>query len=365
MRLIRSEKFAALVILTAALLGFALANSPLSHSYEHLIHREISFGISLSIAHWVSELGLTFFFVLIGVELRHEFEHGSFKNPSNAVPPLVAAVLGVLVPAGLYVLMNMSSAETLRGWAVPTATDVTFALAIFLLFGSRMPKQARTFLLTIVVADDLIAILIIAIFFPENLNLLYLLASLPVLLVFGWLAKTKSGRFNAILLIALSLIGWALFLASGIHPVIAGVIIGLLLPEHKASYVSKWISLPTNLLILPIFAAFSAAVPVENVGHLGGVFFGILLGPVGKVIGITVGGAIGYRLIKSNDGLSLVDLARLGALGGIGFTVSLLVAQLSFRANEELANQATFGVLVASVLTMLFGAVFLATAKRT
>lgn len=363
----RSEKFAASVILLAAVLGFSLANSVIAEPFHAVADAKIGIGYQLPFHYWVSELGLAFFFLLIGIELRHEFTHGTFKKPKNAIPPLLAAVLGVVTPAGLYALVNLGS-EGLRGWAIPTATDVTFALAIYLLFGSKLPSRARVFLLTVVVADDLIAIVIIAVLFPVKLDLLALALAVPLAFAFWLVVKSKLVRAIKIPFATLLGLGvWIAFYVSGVHPVIAGVLIGLLLNERQGKQVEHAIWVPTNLLILPLFAAFSAAVSLSAVGTLGTVFFGIMLGPVGKIFGIALGGWIGYRLIQAprTESLSFGVLARLGALGGIGFTVALLVSQLSFRDSVELASQATFGVLVASVITMILGALALSTAKRT
>lgn len=366
MKLVRSEKFAAVLILLAAVLGFIFANSSVAGALEYLMHLPLNFGTTLELEKWVSELGLAFFFLLIGIELRHEFAHGSFREPKNAFPPLVAAILGVAAPALIYAAVNFGDSSAIRGWAIPTATDVTFAMAVFLLFGQRLPTLARTFLLTVVVADDLIAIIIIAVLYPTGFQPAYLGLGAMLAVCFwgvfrcGWKPWVRFA-LGAVLGLAI----WFCFLESGIHPVIAGVILGALLPDRASRATEKAIVLPTNLVILPLFAAFSAAVSVSQIGELNGIFIGIMLGPIGKVIGIAVGGWLGYKLIKSPNKLSFANLARLGALGGIGFTVSLLVAQLSFRDQPELASQSVFAVLVASVVTIVLGSVALATAKRT
>jgi NhaA family Na+:H+ antiporter len=367
MRVLRDEKVAATVILLAALIGFCLANSVVGDAFQTLQGLYFDFGVKLNIEHWVSEFGLAFFFLLIGIELRHEFTHGSFKKPRNAIPPLIAAVLGVVIPAALYAAVNLGT-DAIRGWAIPTATDVTFALAIFMLFGNRLPARARVFLLTVVVADDLIAIIIIALLFPSGKNPAILFGALVLGLIF-WLStklRIRSGlRFALLAIVALGI--WVIFLESGVHPVIAGVAIGLLLPESMAKKVEEVILIPVNLLILPLFAMFSADVSLASVGTLSNIFFGIMLGPVGKIIGIALGGWLGYRLIRATpeERLSVANLARLGALGGIGFTVSLLVAQLSFANDVNAESQATFAVLLASVVTMVVGSLALSGAKRS
>lgn len=367
MRVLRDEKVAAIVILLAALIGFCLANSVVGGSFATLQSLYLDFGVKLNVEHWVSEFGLAFFFLLIGIELRHEFTHGSFKKPRNAIPPLIAAVLGVVVPAALYAVVNLGT-DAIRGWAIPTATDVTFALAIFMLFGSRLPARARIFLLTVVVADDLIAIVIIALLFPSGKNPAILFAAVVLGCTF-WLCtklKIRSGlRFALLAFLGLGI--WVTFVESGVHPVIAGVVIGLLLPESMAKKVEKATLIPVNMLVLPLFSMFSADVSLASVGTLSNIFFGIMLGPVGKIIGIALGGWLGYRLIRATaeERLSVSNLARLGALGGIGFTVSLLVTQLSFANDATAESQATFAVLLASVVTMVIGSIALSSAKRS
>lgn len=367
MRILRDEKFAAILIVLAAVSGFSLANSIFATDFTTLQKTYFDLGVKLNVEHWVSEFGLAFFFLLIGIELRHEFTHGNFKKPRNAFPPLLAALLGVVVPAGIYAVVNLGSPD-IRGWAIPTATDVTFALAIYMLFGSRLPKRARVFLLTVVVADDLIAIVIIALLFPSGKNPATLVFALGFAVLFWFAAKLAiRPGFRLLILTLLALGIWVAFLESGVHPVIAGVVIGLLLPEAIAKNVEARLLIPVNLLVLPLFAAFSADVSLATVGTLGSIFFGIMLGPLGKIFGIALGGWLGYKLIRASreERLSIGILARLGALGGIGFTVSLLVAQLSFAEDAQAQNQATFGVLLASVLTMVLGSIALSSAKRT
>lgn len=321
----------------------------------------------LSIEHWAADGALAVFFFVAGLELKRELVLGSLRRPRDAAVPVVAAICGVALPALLYVLVNHGT-ENLRGWAIPAATDIAFALAILALVGSGLPASLRAFLLTLAVVDDLIVIAIIAAFYSDSVRVLPLLGAVATFAAYG-VAQRARVR-TVVIYLPLALLGWGLLHASGVHATVAGIALGLLTRvrpdleedrspaehlEHLLAPVSSW-------LAVPFFALMSAGVRLDDMGATFGnpLAIGVVAGLVlGKPIGILAGTWATARITGSGlaPGVEWRDLIGVAALGGVGFTVSLLVSDLSFA--DHRAETAKAAVLVASVLSALVGAVLI------
>jgi NhaA family Na+:H+ antiporter len=358
---VKSERTAALVLMAAAFTGLVLANSPLGAGFSDFKNVYLGFeaiGLNLSIEHWVSDLLLATFFLVAGLELKYELRSGVLSKPATAMVPIVAALGGVLVPALIYVAFNYGT-EGLSGWPIPTATDIAFALGVLAIFGRGLPKQARIFLLALAIFDDLIAILIIAIFFTNDLNVSWLFAAVIVAVLHLLAERSKRLPMNAIRL-ASFLALWFLVLQSGIHPTIAGVALGLLIPARRAHGLISKLQPWTNNLVLPLFAFFAAGIALPSFASQGsGVFLGVLVGlPLGKIVGITAFALLANLVAKQEARMELraPDFLALAALAGVGFTVSLLMAKLAFEDSQQLAAEATLGVILGSVISMFVGA---------
>ncbi|MFZ7088393.1 Na+/H+ antiporter NhaA [Curtobacterium sp. RRHDQ10] len=378
--LLRSERFSAIALLVAAVVGLVVANSPLGPGLEEGLAFHTPWGmigLDLSIAHWISDGLLAVFFFSVAIELKHELVVGQLSNPRTAAIPAIAAVGGVLVPAGIYLLVTQGSGFE-HGWPVPTATDIAFALGILAIFGTGLPSTIRVFLLALAVLDDLIAIVIIAVVFAHDTDFWALGGAVVALGVFWALARRlrtgreRMGRSQAVLVAALVVVGlvsWWLVYHSGVHATIAGVALGLLLPRRPGHLAYDRIEPFSNAIVLPVFAFAAAAVTIPSVGigELSPTFFAIVLAlPVGKVIGITLFGGIASRLGRAPDRptLGLGSVAAVGVLGGIGFTVSLLMNELAFARNEEIVDEGTLAVLVGSGIAMVGSAIVVSLLAR-
>lgn len=362
-----NERFNALVLLAMAALGVVLANSPISVVFFTIRNFEVP-GLPhhMTTAEFISEFALLFFFLIIGIELRHEFKDGIFSNPKSAGAPALAAGLGVVVPALAFIAVVGTQSEYFAGWPIPTATDVTFSLAIFSLFGSRLPRTARAFLLAVVVIDDILAILIIAIVYAGDFkvaNFMQAIVCSAVLWITLRFASLVRNRILRILLMLIAIsaatLAWYQLLESGIHPSIIGVSFAFLLPSVWVTKTEKIVTPPVNLIVLPLFAIFSTGVVISTTEVFSSLTLALLTAPIAKLVGITLGGWLGFKIFYQGKApLSISELTRISALGGIGFTVALLVAQLSFPGSQ-IADAATVGVLITTVVAMVFGALAL------
>jgi len=372
-----NETFAGMVLLAGALIALVWANSPWRDAYASL--SEITVGpaslhLDLSLAAWASDGLLAIFFFVVGLELKEEFVTGSLRNMRTAAVPVIAAFFGVAGPVGVYLLVQaITGSGVWQGWPVPVATDIAFAVALLGIFGRGFPPALRTFLLTLAVVDDLIGIVIIAVVFAGGLNFLLLGATFLVVAVFAVLVRR--GVTAWWLLLPLGILAWALMHASGVHATIAGVLLGMVVPAkplrgqtealtHRFSGSIGWISAG---IVLPIFAFFAAGVNVVDAGGLLGVVtdpvsVGIALAlPIGKLIGIWGGTALLVRLtpLVLGKGLNLKDMFGMSLLAGVGFTVSLLIAQLAFDAGSVEGEHARVGVLIGSFLAAILGGIAL------
>lgn len=374
---LNSQKVGGTLLLVAAAIALVLANSPLADGYNAVrdFHVGIpAIGLDLSIGHWAADGVLAIFFFVVGMELKREFVTGSLRDPRAASLPIAAAVGGMIVPALVYVIVVLvSGLDALRGAAIPVATDIAFALALLAVFGKGLPGAFRVFLLTLAVVDDLLGIIIIAVAYTSGLNLLWLLASLAAVAVY-WIV-THRGINVWWLTIPLGLFAWYAMYQSGVHATISAVLLGLAVPakpigDDEISMAEDmehdWNALSQGLA-LPVFAFFSAGVPIAAGGSFtetvtDPVFLAVALGlVVGKPLGI-VGVVSILRLLpgfKLDRSLRMTDILALGVVAGIGFTVSLLIGELAFRDDPTHLDIAHLGVIVGSLVAALFGVILL------
>jgi len=363
--LLRSPRLAAVLLLVAAGCGILLANSPAADAAFAVQH--FTFGIPqtpflLDVGEWIADGLLAVFFFTVAVELQFELTGGQLRSARNALLPAIAAAGGVTVPIIVYVLIA-APAGWGQGWPVPTATDIAFALGVLAVVGRGLPARVRVFLLALAILDDIIGIVFIAVLFAHDVSLGMLLLAVVLIVAFGLLSRALGGRGSRLIVVAmivLALAAWAAMLASGVHATIAGVLLGLAVsqrPGMRASHVLEpWV----NALVLPLFALSAALVAIPRAGTLSPVFWGIALAlPVGKLIGIAGTAMIAQKALRvaPGDRIHLPDLIAAGSLGGIGFTVSLLLANLAFPADAEIRDQAVLGVLCGSLVALAVSAV--------
>ena len=376
---LRSETVGGALLIAAALIGILLANSPLSGALQALATTHIgsdALHLNLTVQEWAADGLLAIFVFVIGCELKHELVVGTLSKPRQAALPVAAALGGMVVPALLYVAMNRGgAADALSGWGIPMATDIAFALAVLAVLGRGLPAGVRTFLLTLAVVDDLGAILVIALFYSASLHVEWLVIAALLLALF---AQAQRQRIASPLIYApLALAAWYAVHSAGIHPTIAGVALGLLMrvkkdhgetstPVDRATARFHPIS---AAIAVPLFALFAAAIDLRSI-DLGavssspillGVFVGLVVGkPVGILFAARFATALGA---KRSAGVRWIDIALVGALGGIGFTVSLLISELAFTSDVAL-SAAKLGVLLASLAAVAVSATLLALRRR-
>ncbi len=357
----KSDRSAALLLMGAAILGLVIANSPFGPAFLDFKFSYIGFeeiGLKLSIEHWVSDLLLATFFLVAGLELKYELTVGVLSKPSTALVPILAGVGGVVVPALIYTAFNWGT-EYMVGWPIPTATDIAFALGILAIFGRGLPKSARVFLLALAIFDDLVAILIIAIFYTEDVRIEWLLAAAIVLGGHSLAERFNKLPINYVRVLTFILVWYAVY-QSGVHATIAGVALGLIIPAKKTHSLVGKIQPWTNTVSLPVFAFFAVAIALPSFdGSFSSVFTGITLAlPIGKIVGITLLAFVANRIANEEARLELQlpDFAAVAGLAGVGFTVSLLMANLAFFDNTQILAEATLAVIIGSLLSMAFGA---------
>jgi NhaA family Na+:H+ antiporter len=362
MGILRSERWSALLLIGAAAIGLVLANTPAGPTVINATHFSFGFpGLRLSAAHWVTDGLLAIFFFLAAIELKHELTHGELNGVRKAIVPAAAALGGVAVPAAIY-LAVVHGSDLAIGWPIPTATDIAFALGVLALVGRGLPTRIRALLLALAVLDDLIAILIIAFFFTHGLAVVPLVIAVPVVVAFGLVSRLRPSVTITVALVLLWIAAWVLVALSGIHPTIAGVALGLLMAGRAAAPTRHALEPFSNGIVLPVFAFVAAlvAIPTVGIGELSPAFWGIVVAlPVGKLIGITAGALLAIRLTGGRNRSSppLGDVLAVAALGGIGFTVSLLMNQLAWTGRPELADEGTLAVIAASVIAAITGVV--------
>jgi len=369
--LLRSETVGGAIALVAAAVALAWANVDLD-SYDAL--RAVDLG-PLDLEHWAADGALAIFFYVAGLELKREFLVGSLRRPADALIPVAAAVAGVAVPAGVYVVVNVLSdgADNLRGWAIPSATDIAFALAVLAVVGSSLPSPMRAFLLTLAVVDDLIVIVIIAVVYTDTVHLAALGVAAAVFAAFALCQRLRVR--TGLVYLPLAATGWWFVHESGVHATVAGVVFGLLtrvLPDpdeerSPAERVEHRLSPVSSAVAVPFFALMSAGVALNGGGDLltDPVAVGVVVGlVVGKPLGILVGawGVARFTHAELDEALGWRDIVGLAVLGGVGFTVSLLVSDLSFA--DIRSEDAKAGVLVGSLAAGLLAVLILGRRNR-
>jgi Na+:H+ antiporter, NhaA family len=368
--LFRSERHSAAFLFGAAVLGLIVANVAGGENLVALknAHFPIQFlSLNLTAAQWVSDFLLAIFFFIVAIELKFELTSGELNSWGKALVPSIAAVGGVTVPALLYMLISRSD-ELLGGWPIPTATDIAFALGVLAIFGKGLPAKMRAFLLALAVLDDLIGIAIIAIFFAGDLDWLSFLAAILCVAGFSLVARSplaKHGSLLVVSMVVLALAAWYFVQQSGVHPTVAGVLLGLGVPQKYGDHLAERILPWSNAFVLPLFA-FTAAlvsVPADGFGGLRPAFFAVAVAlPLGKLIGITLGGLVA-ALITRGKGTGVVtgwDLIALAMTGGIGFTVALLMNELAYVGQDVTRDQGVLGVLAGSAVSVILGAALIA-----
>ncbi|MGZ0710376.1 Na+/H+ antiporter NhaA (plasmid) [Coraliomargarita sp. W4R53] len=373
MSLLRSARFPAIVLLCAAILGLIVANSPLGDGADDLMHAYIGIpGVfELSVDHWIKDGMLVLFFFVVAVELQFELTNGQLNSAKKALQPAIAATGGVVVPILVFFAFSVGT-ESATGWPIPTATDIAFALGVLAIFGRGLPSSLRIFLLALAILDDIVGIIFIAVLFTTDVNFAMLAAAAACVVAFGILSRQLDGRGRVpitILLIVLAVAAWVFTYQSGVHATIAGVALGLSMAQQPALRARHAMEPWVNGLVLPVFA-FAAAlvvIPQVSLSELSPAFWGILVAlPVGKMIGISVFGWISLRVgrDKETPSLAFADLLAAGALGGIGFTVSLLLSELAFSGQDELRDEATLGVLAGSMISLVLAAILISMRAR-
>lgn len=375
--ILRTETVGGALLLFAAVVAVAWANSPWSESYASVSGfvpwpAGAAIGLDLDLAHWAADGLLAIFFFVVGLELKREFVAGDLRNPQRAAIPIVAAVSGMAVPAIVFVLINLNTGgDALRGWAIPTATDIAFALAVLAIIGSHLPNALRAFLLTLAVVDDLLAITVIAVFYTDEFNLLALLAAILPIAVFGLLVQLRKTWSWALLPLAFT--AWTLVHASGVHATIAGVLLGFTVPVLNRDgerpglaerFEHLWRPVSAGFAV-PLFALFAAGVSLGG-GLLTAladpVALGVMAGLVlGKVIGIFGATFLLAKLTRAelDKDLAWSDIVGISLLAGIGFTVSLLIGELAFDAGGDRAEHVKAAVLSGSLIAAALASVVL------
>jgi NhaA family Na+:H+ antiporter len=377
--ILRKETVGGALLLTATILAVIWANSGFSDSYSAL--RDFTVGpsalhLKLSLGSWAADGLLAIFFFVVGLELKREFVAGDLRDPRRAALPIAASVGGMAVPALVFVLVNVGTGDgALRGWAIPTATDIAFALAVLAILSTHLPSALRTFLLTLAVVDDLLAVTAIAVFYTSDLAFGPLLLALIPLALFTVAVQRRIRSWW--ILLPLAAATWTLVHESGVHATVAGVLLGFAVPvlrsqkaggpdagpglaerfEHRIRPISAGIA-------VPLFAFFAAGVTVGGLSGLGAslrdpIAIGIIAGLViGKAVGIFGTTYLVSRFTRAtlDAGLHWLDVGGVALLGGIGFTVSLLIGELAFRMDSLHGEHVRVGVLAGSVLSAILAA---------
>ena len=376
---LRDETFGGVLLLIAALIALVWANSPWGSSYATFVNFEFGpdyLHLHLSVGAWAEDFLLAIFFFVIGLELKHELVLGSLSKFRQAAVPIAAAIGGMLVPALIFVGINVATPEGMPGgWGIPMATDIAFALAVLAVVGKHLPIALRAFLLTLAVVDDLGAILVIAIFYTDSISFWSFALSALACVAYAW-AQQRRIR-TAFLYVPLGLMAWVFMQNSGVHATVAGVVLGLLTRVRLDSGESKSPAdrmadrfHPISAAVcVPLFALVAAGVDLRTIGLWSAVTTPVAIGVatglvLGKPIGIFATSWLVARFTKASLSTSLrwLDILAVGILGGIGFTVALLIAELSYTGG--VLESAKLAILVASVLAAVFAGVALRRRSR-
>lgn len=423
---IHEETTSGFILMLSAIIAMILANSVLAHHYEHILHTKVAISIvgigelRYTLHHWINDGLMALFFLVVGLEIKREVIVGELSDPKAALMPIIAAVGGMAVPALMYYSINMGSPEAAVGWGVPMATDIAFAVGVLVLLGSRVPKTVLTFLVGLAIVDDLGAVVVIALFYTEQImvNWLYLVIFTLAVLI----ALNRMGFRKPLPYFLVGIVMWFAMLQSGVHATLAGVIIALTIPvkpkfdhtlfidymrnilkglketqnknsdskklciihdnesrallqqlengvhsvESPLQRLEHTMHMPVALFIIPLFALANAGIPIElstiseTLNHP--VAFGVMAGLIiGKLIGVAglTWLAVKIGLGKLPEGMTLNHLIGVGFLAGIGFTMSIFIAELGFAGNSEYLLMAKTGILFASLIAGIIGYLWL------
>ena len=378
------EAASGLVLLFAAIIALFVSNSELASIYYDILNSYFALGfgefkLKLSVLHWINDVLMAIFFFLVSLEIKREFIQGELSNPKQASLPIIAAVGGMLVPALIYVAINYGNSETLKGWAIPSATDIAFSLGVLSLLGKRVPISLKVFLTALAIIDDLGAIVIIAFFYSGKIQAMYLilmLVSIIILIIFN---RLNLRSFIPYLIVGIFL--WDFTHSSGIHATIAGVLLALTIPHkdkknkssHKNSMLIKLehaISPYVAFGIMPIFAFANAGVSLEGLSVaklMNPVPLGILCGLFfGKQFGVFIFSYVSIKLkfAEMPNDSDWLKLYGVGVLTGIGFTMSLFVGNLAFVETTQYLSGVKIGVLLGSLASTLFGYMLILLSKN-
>ncbi len=373
--LLKDEAISGKLIIVAVILALIATNTTLKTSYEALWHTNLNIGLgqwslSLDLRHWINDGLMAIFFLVVGLELKRELISGELRKFKTAILPIAAAIGGMVVPALIYISLN-AGGEGSRGWAIPMATDIAIVIGLLALLGKRVPSSIRLFLLTLAIVDDIAAVAVIAIFYSTGINVAMLSFVVALAAVSVLLEKMKRLSLPVFIVIAVML--WLLINASGLHPSIAGALIGLLAPltitsTHKESIAERLerFTIPiSTLLVVPLFAFANAGIALSLSSFQGEsalpIAGGIILGlVVGKVVGI-VGASwltIKFGISKLPSGSNWNHIIGVGMLAGIGFTVSIFVTELAFD-QEQFITISKLAIFIASIISGCIGLVSL------
>lgn len=371
-RLLKNEATSGVVLILAAALAMVLANTAATQQgYLSLLATPVEFrfgalDISKNLLLWINDALMALFFLMIGLEVKRELMVGALASREQAIFPLIAAVGGMVVPGLLFLLFNGSDEVTRSGWAIPTATDIAFALGILALLGSRVPPALKIFLMALAIIDDLGAIIIIALFYTNELSMTALAVAAAAIVVLALLNATNVRSTAVYLLVGMVL--WTAVLKSGVHATLAGVIVGFFIPLAKKDGYSPAEQLEHGLhpwvswLILPLFAFANAGVVLDGISA--GDMFSLL--PLGIMVGLLIGKPLGITLFcwlavrlglaKLPQGTTMSNIVAVGVLCGIGFTMSIFIASLAFGdIDPALITLAKLGILIGSIASAVIG----------
>jgi NhaA family Na+:H+ antiporter len=366
-----------IILIFCVLISLLIANSSAAENFQHFLDQEVGthlFGLEYPVSIWINDGLMAIFFLLVGLEIKRELVEGELSSFKNASLPIFAAVGGMLIPAGIYSIFN-SGTEYGNGWGIPMATDIAFSLAIISMLGKKIPNSIKIFLAALAIVDDLGAILVIAIFYTEQIHWTYLLLSFGVtalLFILNFLKVTKT-----IFYIIPGLFLWYFLHHSGIHATIAGVLLAFSIPTNASNVeisplekLEHKLHIPVSFLIMPIFAltntniTFSSEMVAGVTSTLGlGIICGLILG---KLIGINLFSLIAIKLKLSSlpQNSNWLQMIGVGLLAGIGFTMSIFIALLSFKGEIEIQDEAKFAILIASFIAAIAGFIILSISSK-
>lgn len=377
-KFLHSSQSSGILLIFCVALSLVIANSALAEGFQHILDKNIGtdlFGLRYPMSIWVNDGLMAVFFLLVGLEIKREIVEGELSSFKNASLPIVAALGGMIVPAAIYFFFNQDT-EYAKGWAIPMATDIAFSLAILSLLGKRVPLSLKIFLAALAIVDDLGAIVVIAVFYTEQIHWMYLLWSALMVLVLVLLNFFKFQKH--VFYVIPGILLWYFMHHSGIHATIAGVLLAFTIPtnvsETEISPLEKLeqkLHLPVNFVVMPLFALANTNITFKD-GMVDGLFgslgYGIILGLIlGKVIGINLFSWIFIKLKISSlpDKSTWTQMVGTGLLAGIGFTMSIFIALLSFKGHPEIQDEAKFAILVASLIAGASGFLLLKASAKS